>query len=225
MLTSAIEDGMIVERPDYSVLRVSLVDMGVKEREKLIRVIKKSQEIELATHAGASEAYIRMRSEAATRGEELKYVNVAGGKRGGVRLRKAEQYLRDQGFEAYLDVTKGPLLRATRGRLLTHMPLSKDSSYTHLIGALKQAWEISSNLPEPDLELDLEGLEEPKWAHHSLRRTSDRFARQSMDITGTKKEDLDDMYGWNQAARAKDMQLVYEGRQERSKRKRITMMI
>ena len=110
MLTSAIEDGMIVERPDYSVLRVSLVDMGVKEREKLIRVIKKSQEIELATHAGASEAYIRMRSEAATRGEELKYVNVAGGKRGGVRLRKAEQYLRDQGFGAYLNVTKGPLL-------------------------------------------------------------------------------------------------------------------
>ena len=68
------------------------------------------------------------------------------------------------------------------------MPLSKDSSYTHLIGALKQAWEISSNLPEPDLELDLEGLEEPKWAHHSLRRTSDRFARQSYGRAWTQLE-------------------------------------
>lgn len=28
-----------------------------------------------------------------------------------------------------------------------------------------------------DLELDLEGLSEPKWAHHSFRRTADRFAR------------------------------------------------
>ena len=58
-----------------------------------------------------------------------------------------------------------------------------------------------------------------------MRRTSDRFARQSMEVTGSKKEDLDDMYGWNQAARANDMQLVYEGRQERSKRKRITMIV
>ena len=205
--------------------------MGAKEREKLIRVIKQSPEIELATHAGASEAHIRLRSEAVTRGEELKYANVAGGKRGGVRLRKAEQYLKDHGFGAYLNVTKGPLLRATRGRLLTHMPLGPRTRHTrcHLIGALKQAWEISSNLPEPDLELDLEGWEEPKWAHHSLRRTSDRFARQSMEATGSKKEDLDDMFGWNQAARAKDMQLVYcmkGGRSDgRSLRKRITMMI
>ena len=101
---------MIVERPDYSVLRVSLVDMGAREREKLIRVIRKSAEVELAAHASASEAYIRLKSVAVTRGEELKYVNVAGGNRGGVRLRKAEQYLRDQGFGAYLNVTKGPLL-------------------------------------------------------------------------------------------------------------------
>ena len=75
------------------------------------------------------------------------------------------------------------------------------------------------------MDLDLEGLEEPKWAHHSFRRTADRLARASMQETGASKEDLDDMFGWNQAERAKDMQVHYAGRLERSKRARVTMMI
>jgi len=46
-----------------------------------------------------------------------------------------------------------------------------------------------------------------------------------MDVTGATKEDLDDMYGWKQAERAKDMQVHYAGRKERSVRARISMMI
>ena len=39
------------------------------------------------------------------------------------------------------------------------------------------------------------------------------------------KEDIDEMFGWNQAERAKDMQVHYAGRSERSKKARITMFI
>ena len=105
------------------------------------------------------------------------------------------------------------------------MPLTVESSYTHVIGALKRAWEISSKMEEPDLELDLEGLEQPKWAHHSFRRTADKIARATMEQTGASKEDLDDMFGWKQSERAKDMQLHYAGRAHRAKRALVTMMI
>ena len=73
-----------------------------------------------------------------------------------------------------------------------HMPLAVESSYTHVMGALRAAYEISSKMDEVDLELDLEGLEKPKFAHHTNRRTSDRFARASMSETGVDKEDIDD---------------------------------
>ena len=36
---------------------------------------------------------------------------------------------------------------------------------------------------------------------------------------------IDEFFGWNQAQRAKDMQMHYAGRRERSLRARVTMMI
>ena len=61
------------------------------------------------------------------------------------------------------------------------------------------------------------------FTHH--KRTSDSAAAASQAETGASKGDIDDMFGWNQAERAKDMQLHYAGRLERSKKARITMMI
>ena len=91
--------------------------------------------------------------------------------------------------------------------------------------ALKRAYAISSRLAEPDLEFDLEGLTSPKWAHHTFRRTADRMAREAMAETGATKQDIDDMFGWLQAERAKDQQTAYAGPAERSVRARCTMMI
>ena len=65
----------------------------------------------------------------------------------------------------------------------------------------------------------------PKWAHHTFRRTADRMARDAMAETGASKEDIDDLFGWQQAERAKDMQLHYAGPQERALHARITMML
>ena len=91
--------------------------------------------------------------------------------------------------------------------------------------ALEDAYEISKGMDEPDLELDLDGLGEPKWGHHSFRRAADRFAQLSMEVTGVSKDLIDEFFGWKQALRAKDMQMHYAGRQERARRAKVTMMI
>ena len=150
---------------------------------------------------------------------------MAGGRRGGREIAEAQAYLEAAGFGRFMDVVPGPLFRSSHGKILTHMPLTPDSSYTHVIGALKKAYTISARLEEPDLEFDLEGLTSPKWAHHTFRRTADRMARDSMAETGATKGDIDDLFGWLQAERAKDQQRAYAGIAERSVRARCTMMI
>ena len=65
----------------------------------------------------------------------------------------------------------------------------------------------------------------PPYAHHTFRRTADRMARDAMAETGASKEDIDDLFGWLQAQRAKDQQKAYAGIAERSVRTRCTMMI
>ena len=80
-------------------------------------------------------------------------------------------------------------------------------------------------MEEPDLELDLEGFDEPKWGHHTFRRTADKVARATASLTGATKEDNDDFFGWKQAERAKDMQSHYDLIRDRVQRARITMMI
>ena len=224
-IVEEIEDGMLCERPDYSVVRVSMVDMGERQIEKLRKVVASARDGELAVHAKATLAKAKARIEARTLGEERRYINVAGGTAGGRGVTGAVAALRDAGLARFVDVVPGPLFRATHGRLLSHMPLAVDSSYTHLMGALRKAWDISSAMEEPDLELDLDGLDQPKWGHHTLRRTATKVARDTMDETGVDEQDLDDMLGWEQAQREKRSQLRYAGRRDRSRRARITMMI
>ena len=46
-----------------------------------------------------------------------------------------------------------------------------------------------------------------------------------MHLTDAKVEDINDLFGWKQAERAKDMQMHYAGLGDRAHRARITMMI
>jgi hypothetical protein len=48
---------------------------------------------------------------------------------------------------------------------------------------------------------------------------------QLMDETGVDSIDIDEQFGWEQAARAKVQQLRYAGRRSRSSRCKVTMMI
>ena len=79
-------------------------------------------------------------------------------------------------------------------------------------------------MPEPDVEFDLQGLKEPKWGNHSLRRHSDKVARESMhrhkavdSLTGESvpspvtKQVIDYFFGWLLKEMNKDMQTHYAG--------------
>ena len=124
-------------------------------------------------------------------------------------------------------------MRATHGRVLTHMPLATGSTYTHLMGAMKRAYSISKEMEEPDLELDLQGLKEPKWGNHSLRRHSDKKARESLPkhvaagVTEVTKQLIDYFYGWLLKEMNKDMQLHYAGLDRPARRilARVTMFL
>ena len=104
------------------------------------------------------------------------------------------------------------------------MPLAVDSSYTHVMGALKSAYDISLNYADRDPDFDLEGRNSPKWGHHTFRRTADKWAQAARSLTKVTAEMIDEFFGWKQAERAKTQQLAYAGLRKRSERAKVTMM-
>ena len=205
-----------------------MLDMSVALVDKLRRHVYQSEFSELLGHKTTVLSYIDKRRNAETLGEESFYVNIAGGPKDGAVLRRAETLLASWGLARFGKVVPGPLLRATRvgdAQRLSHMPLNPKSTYTHLVGALRKAYDISLAMNEPDRELDLEGQEEPHFGNHSSRRYADRKATDSAEITGVTKGEIDDHFGWNQKERKKDSQLHYHGKAARLRRARVTMMI
>ena len=122
----------------------------------------------------------------------------------------------------------GPLIRATvngKPEEPTDMPMSTTSSYTHLAGSVKKAYDIIQASGEPDTELDLEGLEVPKFGNHGNRRYADKKALETATITGVSREVHDDHFGWAQKQRRKESALHYHGRTERLQRAKVTSML
>ena len=168
----------------------------------------------------------------------LRYVNVMGGRvRADGSLEPKLMYVRgwleQKGFGRFTHLVPGPFVRATHGRVLSHMPLATGSTYTHLTGAMKKAYSYSQEMEEPDLELDLQGLKEPKWGNHSLRRHSDKCARESLPlhaaagVVDVTKQLIDYFYGWMLKEMNKDMQLHYAGLDRPARRTlaRVTMFL
>jgi len=230
-ITTKEDGGFMVERPDFSVARLNLLGMpeAIKDRVKRALEVEASCDSKypsVAEHARVSLKYLNQRYAAQNLAELSKYVNVAGGPLQGPELQMARAWASENGFSRWVELLPGPFLRSSEpgsGRL-TIMPMQVESTYTHHIGALKAAYEISSKMVEPDLELELGEAEEPHWANHSMRRFSDKVARESMEETGVTTMDIDIHYGWNEAKRRKSMQLHYEGmdRAQRVKRARVT---
>ena len=201
-------------------------------------VINTKSEV-IAGQAAAILKYSKERHRAATLSEELRYVNVAGGCRLGKDsydevLTAARDWLELKGFGKITTIVPGPLVRATLGKVLTHMPLSTGSTYTHLVSAMAEAYEISKEMPEPDVEFDMQGASKPKWGNHSLRRHSDKVARESIDLhdvadssVKVTKEVIDYFFGWLLKERNKDMQLHYAGLDRVARRglARVTMFL
>ena len=224
----SIEGGFRRESPNYWVARVNLASFSKAQLAVFLHQVENTLCEVIVGQCAAIKKYAKERYNSKTLGEEMCYVNVMGGQRfksseaGGLvmhddKLRRAIEWLEEKGYGAYLSVVPGPLVRVTLGKTLTHMPLATQSTYTHLLGATKAAYDISSKMPEPDMELDLQGREVPKFGNHSFRRHSDKVARESLPlhaergITSVTKQLIDYFYGWCLKEMRKDMQLHYAG--------------
>ena len=104
------------------------------------------------------------------------------------------------------------------------MPWVPNSSYGQLDELLDEAHRLA-NLESPDPELDLQGLAKPEWGHHSNRRCSDTVARQTRSETGASEQDIDLVFGWQEAMYSARMQLHYESKFDREARKVVTRMV
>ena len=217
-----IEGGFKVEHPNYWVVRVNLASFTRVRVAKFVSDVEATLCDVLIPQVAAIRKYARERYEAKNLDAELKYVNVIGGtkKESGVfelPIAMTLEWLEEKGYGRHAHVVPGPLIRATLGTVLTHMPLTTKSTYTHLIGAMKEAYDISKDMREADEELDLQGLAVPKFGNHSLRRHSDKVARETMHlhaadgIVGVTKQVIDYFYGWLLKEMRKDMQLHYAG--------------
>ena len=145
----------------------------------------------VARGSKASATYARMMHRAKTLGDEQRYVNIAGGAKKSAEVAAAMVWLESMGLSRWARIVPGPLIRATSGYGFTHMPLATDSTYTHLVAAIEKAYEVSSAMEEPDAEFVLQGLDEPKFGNHSLRRHGDKLARMEMERSGADKQMID----------------------------------
>ena len=205
------EGGFSIERPDYWVVRVSFTAATVREVEKFLTELDQTKNEVIAANAKATRTYVQQRTKSKKIGEEMRYVNIAGGRKDGQEVRSAWQWLEKIGWTQRASVTPGPLIRATSGDRVTHMPLATGSTYTHLVRAIEVAYEKSRLMGTPDPELELQGLKEPHFGNHSLRRHGDRVARETKEMTKVTKETIDYFFGWLLVDMMRDMQLHYAG--------------
>ena len=155
-------------------------------------------------------------------------VNVVGGVRDSKDIATVAMELTDAGFGDAIDIVPGPLMRATHTKkdsaeCFSHMPLNPASTYTWLHGVMEAAFAASQAMV-PDPELDLMGLSEPLWGHHSFRRFADTVARQTRHLTGASEQDIDMYFGWMEAFYSAKMQLHYESTFVRERRTAVTRM-
>jgi hypothetical protein len=247
-VTTSVDGGYRIERPDYWVARINLLGMSDLVFGRVVKALSYAKDTpkpgfrfcgaggdmslleypSVGTSARTSIRYASRAHSARNIDEERRYVNIAGGPLLGGALKTAERWASDFGMLDFLVVVPGPLLRAFEsGGRITHMPLQEGSTYGSHIDALKAAFKISSEIEEPDMELELAGAQHPHWANHSLRRFADRVARDTSDRSGMTATDIDAVFGWNEKKRMMDMQTHYEGlnRAKRVHRSRVTMYV
>lgn len=213
-------------RPDYWVVRVSLLGMTEAILDKLGRTLERSSVRSVRELASNSMQRAKQRFNLKHDAEEKAYVNVAGGRWNSPDSRKVLKELGEAGLARWSRMAMGPLIRATSGSRMTHMPLSPDSTYVLLKQGMDVAFKMANSTESgPDPELDLLGASKPSWSHHSWRRFADKVARETRKETGASDTDIDLFFGWMEAYYRKLMALHYAGRGDRVKRARVTMMV
>ena len=185
--TTVNDGGFVIERPDYWVLRVSLVDMGLEEQQRLEERLRTSAVEEVRQHAAVSKKYMGALRRARTLDPCRRFVNISGGALQSEAVQGALSWLREEGFGRWGNVVKGPMFRAMADpRHGSHMPLQVDSCYKDMVAALKLAGEATIRLHEAgdvDPELERDAISEGyHWSSHSLRRRADKVARNTQRL-------------------------------------------
>ena len=204
------ELGFDVERPDYWVARVSLIDMSQARAQLICNELDRAPE-PVALLAASTRAAIKRKMKASTTGEEEKYVNIAGGRRKGPEVLAASNWMEQLGLGRFCDVVAGPLIRAPTGYIITHNALMTTSADNHIREALDNAYASLKESGVHDPELDVPPDCEPKWGQHSFRRQSDRVAQETKKRSGVSADDIDFFFGWNLKELLARMQLHYKG--------------
>ena len=228
--------GILVERPDFYVVRVSLLGVGSAEGQisfnKLMCYLTKSSDPSVIEHLSTTRSKGKQR--VAIEGSESqpkKYINVAEGRGDSTALVSIRDEIRALGFTA--NVVPGPLLLATTGgrkSARTIMPLTTSGAFTLTKEILTKAFELANadaSRQDPDLEIDLAAGELPKWSTHSLRRLADSVAKRYQEKSKTSEAEIDIYFGWNERVLLKAMQTHYNGlsMRQRMKMSKITGML
>ena len=218
------EGGFLVETVDYRVVRLSMLGMSQTEYDRLFTVLAVSSLASVRTSVKALAERARRRYEG-TNSKDKRYINIFGGSSDDPNMRTMQHELVVAGFGEFVSVIDGPLLRSTDGARISHMAIDPTSTYTSLHKIFDAAYVLANPTGDPDPWLDLQGLDEPLWGHHSLRRMADTVARATMARTGVTERDIDLVFGWQEKFYSKVMQLHYETRFDRDKRYRVTMYL
>ena len=219
--------GIVVERPDFWVVRVSIAGKSQKQITKLCQLIEGAKNMPFSAQATHLASRVQQRFSARGVGRALKqYVNLVGDtkvtEKGKARLNKVTKWLAEQGVG---DVTlvPGPMLLSTTGGRHEHtkvtcMPLNAATAATFSVELLHDAAKhMARDLAGQDPHLDVEAGCEPKWTSHSLRRCAATAARRHLKDSGMTEVDIDIFMGWNERLLMKAMQRHYEAMNVRSR--------
>ena len=220
------QGGYLVEGPNYSVLRFSLMGVSEDDFGRACRALAKSTSREVRQWV----EFVRLRGgerRVAKGSMDKRYINVAGGSAGCAAIGAAMLALESAGLGELAEEVPGPLMRSTHGDTLgySHMALQPSSTYSQLHDLLDEAYVLANPPGDPDPELDLKGLAAPLWGHHSLRRASDTVARATMSESGATELDIDLYFGWLEKQYSQKMQLHYASRHDREHRTCVTRFV
>jgi hypothetical protein len=213
-VVTTVQAGVMVQRPDFWVLRVSLLGMDEGGLERLLTWAATCRIKQIEYGISKLQTGSKARQRYGARGassQEKKYYNLMGGASDCAAMQRGLQLLHRQGFEAR--IVPGPLLLSTTGGIypkVTSMPLAVSSAFGPTKELLQKAY-VKANLDprNPDPDLDLRAGEEPKWSTHSLRRLADTTARRYRSETGTTADMIDLYFGWQERILKKAMQVHY----------------
>ena len=211
---TTVQNGITVQRPDYWVLRVSLLGLGEVGVDRLLKWAERSgiRAIEKGQRSLQLGSLARQRHVARGAGsQEKRYINLMGAPRSDPDLDRGLAALELKGFKA--TITPGPLLLSTTGGSRPKhrpMPLAVSTAFAPTKELLEKSYlRANADPADTDPDLDLRAGEAAKWSTHSLRRLANTTARRHRKQTGATSDEIDLYFGWQERILKKAMQVHY----------------